>query len=39
MSKQIKDAIFSLDESDRKGAENFLKDMIAEKRLQMETWS
>jgi len=35
----FKDAIFSLDESDRKGADNYLKDMIAEKRLQMETWS
>jgi len=35
----FKDAIFSLDESDRKGAESFLKNMIAEKRLQMETWS
>ena len=35
----FKEAIFSLDESDRKGAEKFVKSMLEEKRLQMETWS
>ena len=35
----FKEAIFSLDESDRKGAEKFVKTMLEEKRLQMETWS
>jgi len=35
----FKEAIFSLDESDKKGAEKFVKTMLEEKRLQMETWS
>ena len=35
----FKEAIFSLDESDRKGAEKFVKSMLEEKRLLMETWS
>ena len=35
----FKEAIFSLAESDKKGTEKFVKSMLEEKRLQMETWS